>query len=185
MTRAEAKALGLTRYATGKSCKRGHIAERLVSDKTCIECDKERNRRRRRTPAWKKANAEKGRQYSRQWRARNPEKNLEQVREWKAKNPDRVRALNQIYKRTRRAKKIEAGGKFSLEDIAEILKQQNGRCAYCRCKLGKKFECDHIMPLVLGGSNDRRNIQAVCRSCNRRKRSMHPIQFAQQLGKLL
>jgi hypothetical protein len=36
VTRAEALARGLTRYFTGKPCKRGHISER--SDRWCIAC---------------------------------------------------------------------------------------------------------------------------------------------------
>jgi hypothetical protein len=35
---AEARALGLTRYFTGKPCKYGHIAERLVSNRRCSVC---------------------------------------------------------------------------------------------------------------------------------------------------
>jgi hypothetical protein len=40
MTRAEAKALGLTRYTTGKPCRNGHIAERMTSCGTCCACRK-------------------------------------------------------------------------------------------------------------------------------------------------
>lgn len=38
ISRAEAKALGLNRYFTGKECIHGHIAERFVSDSRCIRC---------------------------------------------------------------------------------------------------------------------------------------------------
>lgn len=34
----EARAAGLHRYFTGQPCKHGHIAERLVSNHTCLEC---------------------------------------------------------------------------------------------------------------------------------------------------
>lgn len=37
-TRAEAKALGVTRYFTGKPCLRGHVAERYALDGHCHEC---------------------------------------------------------------------------------------------------------------------------------------------------
>jgi len=37
MTRAEAKAAGLTRYFTGRPCRRGHVAERDI-DGNCVEC---------------------------------------------------------------------------------------------------------------------------------------------------
>ena len=40
ITRKEAKEKGLKRYFTGKACKNGHIAERLVCNKTCIDCER-------------------------------------------------------------------------------------------------------------------------------------------------
>jgi Recombination endonuclease VII len=41
-TRADARAKGLTRYFTGKACKRGHVCERLVASKDCWECFRHR-----------------------------------------------------------------------------------------------------------------------------------------------
>lgn len=41
--RADAKALGLKRYFTGKPCKHGHIAERFVSG-PCVECNNQTTR---------------------------------------------------------------------------------------------------------------------------------------------
>jgi 5-methylcytosine-specific restriction endonuclease McrA len=41
------------------------------------------------------------------------------------------------------------------------------------------------MPLARGGTNHRRNIQILCPSCNLRKGWKHPIDFAQEMGRLL
>lgn len=38
VTRADAIRLGLSRYLTGKPCKRGHIAERRTRQGDCTEC---------------------------------------------------------------------------------------------------------------------------------------------------
>jgi hypothetical protein len=38
ISRAEAKAAGLTRYFTGVECGRGHAAERYTSTRACVEC---------------------------------------------------------------------------------------------------------------------------------------------------
>lgn len=38
ITRVEAKRRGMSRYFTGKPCKRGHVAERNVSSWGCVEC---------------------------------------------------------------------------------------------------------------------------------------------------
>jgi hypothetical protein len=40
ITYADAKARGLKRYFTGKTCRAGHVAERYVSTRTCVECDR-------------------------------------------------------------------------------------------------------------------------------------------------
>jgi hypothetical protein len=55
ITRKEAREAGLKQYFTGKACIHGHIAPRLVSNKTCIECDRIRKQKAR---AKAKANVE-------------------------------------------------------------------------------------------------------------------------------
>lgn len=38
ITRADAKAAGLTRYFSGKACPHGHVVERMVSTYACCAC---------------------------------------------------------------------------------------------------------------------------------------------------
>ena len=45
ITRAEAIEKGLTRYFTGKPCKRGHVAERRVANHNCAVCSNEQSKR--------------------------------------------------------------------------------------------------------------------------------------------
>lgn len=45
-TRAEALALGVTRYFTGRPCLRGHVAERLAPTRHCLECKRNSHRKR-------------------------------------------------------------------------------------------------------------------------------------------
>jgi 5-methylcytosine-specific restriction endonuclease McrA len=68
ISRADAKAAGMKRYFTGKSCKQGHIAERAVVNGGCIVCWKLRY------DAWRTANPEKGRESSAAWYAANTER---------------------------------------------------------------------------------------------------------------
>lgn len=43
LTRAQAKAAGLTRYYTGQPCVNGHVCERNVSDTHCMDCNRDRD----------------------------------------------------------------------------------------------------------------------------------------------
>jgi hypothetical protein len=45
-SRQEAIQNNMTRYYTGKPCVRGHVAERMVSTKTCVDCKNEREKSR-------------------------------------------------------------------------------------------------------------------------------------------
>jgi 5-methylcytosine-specific restriction endonuclease McrA len=65
---------------------------------------------------------------------------------------------------------------------------QRGRCAYfmhCKNRLGNDFHCDHITPLVLGGTNYPSNLQLTCPTCNLRKGTKPAADFARQIGCLI
>jgi hypothetical protein len=61
ITRDGAKAKGLTHYFTGKPCKHGHVEERLVSTRRCLECN------RRAAAAARKADPEANRERCHKW----------------------------------------------------------------------------------------------------------------------
>ena len=48
---------------------------------------------------------------------------------------------------------------------AFVLHRDQYRCQKCG-KLGKNLECDHVIPLVDGGTNDPSNLQALCTDCH-------------------
>lgn len=50
-----------------------------------------------------------------------------------------------------------------------IFARDQWTCVYCGTKSGP-FECDHIIPISKGGSNDRSNLATACRPCNRSKK---------------
>ena len=177
ITRAEAKALGLKKYFTGKPCPNGHVSERYVSGQTCTECNKTHR------TVWRKKNRDNERATNRAWRENNPEAMKAARRAWVKNNPEICRSyvLNRI------ARKHAAKGSHTAADIADILRMQRKRCAEpsCRKSLANGYHVDHIKPLIRGGSNDRRNLQALCPKCNGRKGAKDPIDFAQELGRLL
>lgn len=96
ITRQDAKAQGLKRYFTGGPCKRGHVAERLVSNGKCVECRRE----------WREANRDKVREQKRESyrkRCQDPEyceRRRERIRKRYAEDPG-FREKTREYQRKR------------------------------------------------------------------------------------
>jgi len=173
--RADAKAAGLKRYFTGEPCKRGHVAERGVNHKHCVECLVEDS------AEYYAKNSAIHMARTVRWRRQNPESTAQTYRRWVNSNRDVVRANNQ----KRRALRSEAEGTHSANDVLRIFSLQRGRCGYCRTSIRAGYHVDHIKPLSKGGSNWPRNIQLLCATCNVRKHAHDPIIFAQREGMLL
>jgi 5-methylcytosine-specific restriction endonuclease McrA len=170
-----AVAAGKKRYVTGLPCPNGHIAERYVSSRLCVICCAERKKQ------WACDNPDKVRAYDKKRNEENPEQARIWARNWRKSNPDLLRNR----KRQDYARRKNAPGKYSLKDIEEIFAAQRGKCAYCRKKLKSNYHVDHITSIAKGGTNYRRNLQILCRSCNSAKRDLDPIEHMQQRGMLL
>lgn len=143
----EAKALGLPRYFTGFVCKRGHLAERYASTRTCVECVG------RHTRAWRKANLDKSRALTRdsvgRWRKRNPERASMQNLTWKLRNPDKVVELDRQHRRRARGQ-INTPTR-PMTDTCECCRKHRGVDALCE-------DHDHSTHKFRGW---------LCRACNR------------------
>lgn len=51
-----------------------------------------------------------------------------------------------------------------------LRERQKGLCYYCKCQLPpKRYEIDHIKPLIRGGTNHINNLCVCCRKCNAKK----------------
>lgn len=196
----DAKAKGLKRYFTGKPCKRGHMSERFVSHCGCIECAYDR------TNEWGKQNApikfeifsrfiDKNPGYQAKWVKENPESRRKNARKWYVANSERAiqtslnwaknnREKARTRYRNRLARKKGAAGSHTTGQILELLELQNWKCVGhgCCISIRDKRHIDHIMPLVLGGSNYIWNLQGLCPTCNCRKHGKHPIVWAQENG---
>ncbi len=51
----------------------------------------------------------------------------------------------------------------------ELLDEAGNKCV--NCGSGLRLEIDHIIPISQGGNGDKDNLQVLCRSCNRAKRT--------------
>lgn len=119
------------------------------------------------------------------WRENNKETAQAGIKRWREENPDRLREMKRLSAHTRRARKKDVGGKLSTGITEKLFKLQRGRCACCKRSLGKNFQLDHKIPIVLGGANEDWNIQLLRKQCNNKKNSKDPIDFMQSKGYLL
>jgi 5-methylcytosine-specific restriction endonuclease McrA len=168
--RKAAKAAGLKTYFTGKPCKRGHIGPRYVSRGNCVQCDNRRNRESYRN------NLEARKIRGKKRYDNNKEILLTRAKIYKHNNPDKGRAI----KHARRARKLQVGGRHTAEDIAHLLKTQNGLCVCCKKDIRDGYHIDHIIPIsdVMRSSNNSWNLQLLCGPCNMSKNNENPVTWA-------
>lgn len=180
-----------------------HTRDRL--DSWCRECRREKDRARSpekrriesakyrsknraacitRTKAWREKNPTYHSEKARQWRRENQEAHLaymrrytkenpHRARDWARNNPEKARAKTLRY----RARKQNARGTHTAEDILAIYEQQRGQCWWCGAPVGDDYHVDHRIPLSRGGSNAPENLVISCPYCNRSKSNKLPGDF--------
>jgi len=126
----DAKTQGLSRYFTGKPCKRGHIAERYVRTGNCIHCDNERYMISYHTS---EAHRDYVREYGKQWAKRNPEKVKAHMQGWDKRNHKKRLADNMM----RHAAKLQRTPRWADTKAIEEF--------YKSCPEG--YHVDHTVPL--------------------------------------
>lgn len=185
--RAEAKREGLKRYFTGKPCRHGHIDERIVSSRQCIQCYKTPEAKINKASYDAKRyidNSEEVSEYNKRYYRDNAERIKANSNRYRSENLELVRERDRAYFKSerglmmlrvgsskRRALVNGAEGYFTKEDIDESLTEQEYICAapWCNSSLECGYDVDHIVPLSRGGSNWPENLQCLCPSCNRSK----------------
>ncbi len=133
------------------------------------------------TTKWRAANTEHRRSYRAAWYEKNGDVERASNVEWYAAHPE----ARVAYQNNRRARKNSAGGTHTAQDIKRLFDLQRGKCSCCKTSINGGYHVDHIIPLALGGRNDRMNLQLLCPTCNLRKGAKHPQEFMQQQGFLL
>ena len=141
---------GLTRYFTGKECKKGHIAQRMISNGSCVECLK-RETAYRRTKEWRKEHPGARTIEARKYRERHPDKvranslryrhkNIESIRIKGRDNARRMRAINPEKEKLRlkkwaekqEKKRIEIAGRPKAE-LCEICNGNEFKIVFDHC----------------------------------------------------
>lgn len=145
-----------------------HREERLACDRRYRDTHREECR-------------ERERQYAEDHRAQRRhyrETHRQEASDYPSNRPEGRRVKNA----RRRAQKLTVGGAYGAADIVTILLNQKGRCWWCKRRLDKAgYEIDHRVALARGGSNDPSNLVAACPSCNRKKHTKTPQEFAGRL----
>jgi hypothetical protein len=136
VTLQQARDAGLVRYFTGKPCSKGHIDERLKSDRSCCACTREKRR------LWAKENPEKKAVKDKKHQAKNLEKFNARTKKWRDANPhiERERVVRRRASKAQRTPSwLNDGQLFELQ------------CVYKYCSslrfVGLNYHVDHIVPL--------------------------------------
>lgn len=136
ISRVNAKALGLTYYFTGKPCKYGHIAPRLVSASHCVECrrlymekytsekgDKIKEKKKeyyqenkQRIANKNKLNSEERKQYNREYYRRNKNKENQRAKKWKNSNKQKVTDYGRKWYEENKSHVLEYNREYRLKN---------------------------------------------------------------------
>lgn len=170
ISRADAKAQGLTRYYTGKPCKHGHVSERQASDGGCMECRRLHQKAYMRTDAGKAATkrhsqTEKRRAARRETQRRYSKTEAGKAREERRHKKAPHRAPTAVVKRNY---------PLAIVPLTEV-EQQRVEGIYrfanaLRQRTNHGWDVDHCYPLSRGGVHHPDNLQVLPASVNRQKR---------------
>lgn len=153
ISKQQAKELGLNKFFTGISCSKGHVSERYVVSRMCVDCVSSHNTTEGRkdiAKQYRKDNKEKIQQYRKD--------NLDKRREWLATNKDKTSAHKKTYRQNhsdvvlannakRRTSKQKRNAKWD-DELTDLVTLE----AYDLCELrenitGFSWHVDHVIPL--------------------------------------
>ena len=185
------------RCNTCKSCVRTYSASHYQRNRDRILADWKEWRRGNPEEAKAKGkrsrerNGDSARAATTAWYWANREYVLRKQAERYTANPDHVKAIikrwereHPEYKRLacnrRRAAKRGASESHTSLEWLDKLKEYAGRCHWCGRDTDGKPERDHVIPLSRGGSDGIDNVVPCCVTCNRRKGSKLPREWANE-----
>lgn len=100
----------------------------------------------------------------------NPAIEIEKTQQYASAHPEKI----QVYNYNKNERRRNAKGRFTPQEWIALKAYCNNTCLCCgRSEPEIKLTIDHIIPLILGGSNTIDNIQPLCKSCNSSKSAKH------------
>lgn len=105
------------------------------------------------------------------------------VKQWKEKNKERSKELSRASCLNRVARKRNAPGKYTVQDVRNLYDSQKGKCACCDLSILDGYHVDHKIPLSRGGGNWPENLQLLFPSCNRKKHDKTMEEFLEHKRK--
>lgn len=198
------------RRITGKAWREANRERKRAVSKAWHDANKERESKTHK--AWYKTHKEKVLAACKAWAKANPARRRASDRKSKIARKEKIVAYSKAYyeanrercsianrawrqknrqavatnKQRRRARKRNASGQFTANQIARLYELQKGRCWWrgpsCSVYLSKGYHIDHRVPLAKGGTNDISNIVLACPHCNLSKQDKLPADF---IGRLL
>lgn len=177
ITLAQAREQKLTRYFTGVPCVNGHVAERTVAYRQCLECKRARRSTKNMTPA--QLDRERARRRKLIAKRTPAQQELYRVRDRARKEQDKVRRAEYIsqwhkenrahwraYKKNRDAMKLNATPAWADLQAIRAVYEEAERLTR---ETGIKHHVDHIVPLqseYVCGLHCEANLQVLTESEN-------------------
>lgn len=123
---------------------------------------------------WREANKDSLNQKMYLYRNKNKEKFKMIAKKYRQSEKGKESSYRKLMKRRSQKHKIT----FHVHERRAILERDKYICQNCRIKVHDrrinwntpdKAHIDHVMPLLLGGTSEPKNLQTLCRTCNLRK----------------
>lgn len=102
-------------------------------------------------------------EYQKDYYSKNKKKINQKNKRWSDEFPEKRAVITA----RRRARLANAEGFFTEEEWADLCRKYEYKCLCCCNK--RKLTVDHVIPLIVGGTNYISNIQPLCKPCNSKK----------------
>ena len=137
---------------------------------------------------WRKENQEQVKEYDEKYRREHAQHMSERHKAYCGVYYKTERGLVQmrVSSQNRRARKRNAVGTHTTDELYAQLQRQKNTCYYCKRTLEasrRSWHAEHVEPLSRGGSNSIDNIVIACRECNLSKG--HKLPHEWERGTLL